>query len=194
MLLDVSYALEVEVVKVTLKWTKIDWRPDDTWAKNILPKLDMSKTDVDSLKRSVYVIRLKRNFCVEYPGGTSPALYVGQGDFNQRITAHRKWVSEFQNSGGQFSFEIRMAVPRVKNNARAYEDTEAALLIRFEDIFGSLPLWNMHREKRKNDNYFYENRQIDQAIIKGRGSKYNWSLRPLMTSSFAERFEHTHTA
>lgn len=179
------------MVHVTLPWTRIDWLPNETWKKNTLPKLDQAGVKPADLKRSVYVIRLNGDYCVEYPGGESPTLYIGEGNFGQRITSHRTWISELKELVGDFSFQIRIVVPRVRNNKEAYLDCEAALLERFVELFGSAPLWNKQFETRRNG-YSYSQSQLDQAICKGSGAKYKWAIKPMKSSPFYSEFMRTH--
>lgn len=82
----------------------------------------------DDLGRCVHVIRLNGNYCVEYPKRTSLTVYIGEGNFNQRIVQHRTWATESKDLVGEFSFQARLSVPRVKKNPTGYKDCEAALL------------------------------------------------------------------
>jgi hypothetical protein len=181
------------LVHLALSWNRIDWLPNETWARNTLPKLEEVGLTLTDLKRSVYVIRLNGDYCIEYPGGESPTLYIGEGNFNQRINQHRKWVTELKELVGEFSFQVRIAVPRVRNNPNAYLDTEAALLARFRKNFKSAPLWNKQFERRRND-YSYSEALIDQAICKGSGAKYKWAIKPMKSSPFYADFMCTHRA
>ena len=178
-------------VNVALDWKRIDWMPNETWKKNILPKLKGIGLTPTDLKRSVYVIRLNGDFCIRYPFGESPTIYIGEGNFSQRINSHRAWVRELEELVGDFSFQVRIAIPRVQKNAEAYLDCEAALLDRFGELFGTAPLWNKQYESRRND-YQYNDRQVNQAICKGSGAKYKWSITPMRSSSFYENFRRTH--
>jgi hypothetical protein len=165
--------------------------PSETWKKNTLPKIVETGIRPEDLKRSVYVIRLNGEHCVEYPWGESPTLYIGEGRFSQRINAHRIWVSELKELVGNFSFQVCIAIPRVRNNTDAYLDCEAAMLERFGAVFGSAPLWNKQFEKRRN-NYQYNQRQVDQAICKRSGAKYKWAIKPMKSSPFYQNFIKTH--
>jgi len=180
------------MVNVPLNWHRIDWMPNETWKKNILPRLQKFGLSSAELKKSVYVIRLNGEFCIQYPGGTSPTIYIGEGRFGQRISSHRAWVKELKELVGNFAFQVCIAVPRVKNNTDAYLDCEAALLQRFGELFGSAPLWNKQFESRRND-YIYNDRQVRQAICKRSGSKYKWAIAPMKSSVFFKDFHRTHT-
>ena len=182
---------EKRLVNVALNWHLLDWMPDETWTKKTLPKiLDLGLKPYD-LRRSVYVIRLNGDYCIDYPWGESPTLYIGEGTFSQRINSHRTWVTELKELVGDFSFQVRIAIPRVRNNADAYLDCEAALIERFSKKFGTAPLWNKQYESRRN-NYKYNQKQIDLAICKGSGAKYKWAIRPMKSSPFHRNFLRTH--
>jgi hypothetical protein len=179
-------------VHVALSWTVIDWHPDDTWKKTTLPALIAAGVDPNLIDRSVYVIRLNGNFCVHYPNGESPTVYVGEGRFGSRINSHRKWAAELKELIGTYSFQVCVATPRVKKNDRAYLDCEAVLLDRFGKKFQSAPLWNKQFESRKFPHHVYSDRQVDYALCKRSGAKYMWAIRPMPSSSFHRSYGKTH--
>ncbi|UDM51293.1 hypothetical protein [Cupriavidus sp. MP-37] len=168
---------------VALDWHRIEWMPDETWKRVTLPKLEALGIRASDIERSVYVIRLNGDFCIQYPKGSSPAVYVGEGNFRSRITSHRKWVHELKDLVGNYGFEVCLAIPRVRNNGFAYQDAEAAILARFVEKYGSTPLWNKQRERLRRD-YSYSRSQIDRAVGKRSGAKYKWALAPLRSSPF----------
>lgn len=172
------------MVDVALRWHKIDWRPGDTWKKQTLRKLMACGLKVIDLRRSVYVIRLNGDYCIQYDRGQSPTIYIGEGSFSQRINSHRLWVGELEDLVKDFSFQIRIAVPRIKNSPLTYKDCEAALLERFGDKFGSVPLFNKQFKSRLFNSYIYNQKQIDQAICIGKGTRYKWELKPMRASRF----------
>lgn len=179
------------MVDVPLQWHRLDWNPDETWRRHTLPKLAAAGIAEGDLVRSVYVLRLNGNFCIRYPKRESPTLYIGEGRFNQRIAAHRSWVTELRELVGEFSFQVCVALPRVKNNPIAYRDCEAALIDRFAQHFGSAPLWNKQFETRLF-NHHYSQRQMDQALCKRSGARYKWAVEPMKSSGFYETFKRTH--
>lgn len=179
------------MVEVALDWKRIDWMPHETWTRKILPKLKAVGLTQIQLKRSVYVIRLNGDYCIQYPKGQSPTIYVGEGSFGQRINSHRSWVRDLEELVGEFAFQVRIAIPRVRNNSDAYLDCEAALLERFGQLFGTAPLWNKQYEKRRNG-YSYSQRQIDQPLCKGSGTKYKWAIAPMKSCPFHKNFLKTH--
>lgn len=179
-------------VDIDLQWERLDWLPDETWKRDTLPNLLDLGFRPGALRRCVYVIRLNGNFAIDYPWGQSPVLYVGEGKFGQRIISHREWVSELRELVGDFAFQVRIAIPRVRKNANAYLDAEAAVLIRFRELYGSAPLWNKQMEKRRHPHYVYNRKSIDDAIGLGSGKRYKWALQPMKASPFYEDYVRTH--
>lgn len=82
------------MVDVALDWKSIDWLPNETWTKHTLPKLTDKGLKVADLKRCVYVIRLNGDYCIEYPNGTSPTVYIGEGCLYRR----GKFQSAYQSA------------------------------------------------------------------------------------------------
>ena len=52
------------MVQVALNWKYIEWLPNETWKKQTLPKLEEVGLRINELKRSVYVIRLNGDYCM----------------------------------------------------------------------------------------------------------------------------------
>jgi hypothetical protein len=179
------------MVHVPLNWHRFDWYPDETWKKVTLPKLEYLGIKSSDLRRSVYVLRLNGNFCIQYPRGQSPTIYIGEGNLKQRICEHRAWVVELEELVGEFSFQVCIAMPRVKNNHDAYLDCEAALIDRFSFHYSSAPMWNKQYERRRFP-YTYSHRQMDQSLCKRSGAKYKWAVAPMKSSGFYDNFVRTH--
>lgn len=180
------------ILSVPLTWTCTEWHPEETWQRELLPRLIEAGADRSRLDRSVYVIRLAGNFAISYPKGESPAVYVGEGSFGSRIQSHKKWASKLEELVGDFMFEVCVATPRVKKCKDAYLDCEAAVLHRFRDRFGSAPLWNKQMERRRHLHHEYSQRKLDHAIGKRSGARYHWGLKPLTCSPFYESYLRTH--
>lgn len=178
-------------VNVPLSWKTISWLLTDTWKKNIAPKLKSEGLATADLKRCVYVIRLNGEYCIRYTQGRSPTIYIGEGNFNQRINAHRKWISELTSLVREFSFEVRILVPRVKNNNQAYRDAEAAILIHFKKQFRCAPLWNSQMENRIFLHYQYNKIQINRLIGIGQGVRYKWAVEPMRACLFYDSYLDT---
>lgn len=181
-----------KLVHIPLGWSRIEWQPGYTWIKNTKPNLISAGVDPNQLDRCVYVIRLNGDYAIAYPGGETPVVYIGEGNFSSRINSHRKWVSGLQDLVGEFTFQVCIAFPRVRNNEYAYQDCEAALLDRFKKKFKSAPLWNKQFEKRRSKHYLYNERQMDESLCKRSGAKYKWALRPMPSSEFYRDYERTH--
>lgn len=177
---------------VALGWQRIKWMPEDSWSRKTLPELESVGITLGDLKRSVYVIRLDGEYCIDYPNSPSPTVYVGEGNFHQRITKHREWVSELKDLVNDFTFEVCIALPRVRNSTIAYKDAEAAILARFGERYGSAPLWNKQFETRCCPHYEYSPKSINDVIGMRSGSRYEWALRPLSSSPFYQNFVKTH--
>ena len=180
------------IVTVPLSWTCVDWHPDETWRKVLLPRLVEHGVLANKLDRSGYVIRLAGNFASSYPEGESPTVYIGEGSFGSRITSHKKWARELEELVGDFSFQVCVATPRIKKRENTYLDTEAALLQRFGERFGTAPLWNKQFERRRFKNHHYSPDKLDYVLGKRSGAKYLWALKPMKASPFYESYVKTH--
>ena len=132
-------------------------------------------------KQSVYVIRIAKPFAIAYEKKASPVMYIGEGNFGERLRNHIKnWifpiVSEFPNA----TVEIYFTKVKVRGNSEAYRDVEADLLHRFSQSYGCVPLMNKqfeyHSRKHTYEKGFFK------PIQKERGSGYKWGLRPLISN------------
>lgn len=137
-------------VQVELSWACVEWRPEDTWGKVLLPRLVEEGLAAKHLVKSVYVVRLAGNFTIAYPKGDTPAVYVGEGSFGSRIASHKKWARELEELIGDFTFQLCVCTPRVKNQPKTYLDCEAVILHRFGQRFGSRPCKTAVRPVRAN--------------------------------------------
>ena len=138
-------------VKITWSWITIE--PSETW-KYTKEKLLNVGVDLKMLPRSVYVIRLRDEFCISYPGGHSPTLYIGEGRFRSRITNHRKWLGHLYELTGPVPLEVGLCFPRVTNNTNAHRTFEAHLLNCFYQRYNSLPLKNSIHENMQYDHHY----------------------------------------
>ncbi|WP_213959040.1 MULTISPECIES: hypothetical protein [unclassified Variovorax] len=178
-----------KTVHVALDWHRIDWMPHETWKQDIVPKLTALGITLQKLRRCLYVIRLDGDFCIDYPRGATPTLYIGEGNFNQRIGQHRKWARSLENLVGDFAFQVCIAIPRVQGNDEAYRDAEAALIDFFAKTYGTTPLWNKQYETRLCPHYEYSAQSMKEAINKRSGARYQWALRPLKSTPFHRYYE-----
>lgn len=179
-------------VEIELDWKLIDWHPDDTWIRKTKPNLLDAGIDIKLIDRTVYVIRVNGLFCIDYPLGLSPTVYVGEGKFENRIDSNRKWAANLMDLVGTATFQVCVATPRVRNNHKAYRDCEATLLHRFQEKFGTLPLWNKQNETKLFDHHQYNNQNLDYVLCRRSGSRYHWAVKPLPSSPFFSPYIKTH--
>ncbi|OHE18221.1 MAG: hypothetical protein A2X96_04300 [Syntrophobacterales bacterium GWC2_56_13] len=177
-------------VRVPLVWSWLEWKPGYTWKKKITPQLKKAGIQIASLDRCVYVIRANGIFAISYPKKPSPVLYIGEGNFQQRITSHKWWLGDLINLVRDYSFYIGVAIPRVKKNDEAYKDCEAALILEFHRMHGAAPLLNKQLEMRRND-YEYSQRGIKEALQIGKGVRYHWALTPMRASGLYDTYRKT---
>lgn len=177
-------------IKVPLVWDWLEWKPGYTWTKNIVPQLRDAGVNVKNLNRCVYVIRVNGIFAISYPNKISPVIYIGEGKFWQRLSQHKRWLGDIGNLVHDYSFEIGIAIPRVKNSPDTYRDCEAALILKFRDIYGAAPLANKQIEKRMFD-YEYSERGVKEALQIGKGFRYHWAIKPMPASSLYKDYHKT---
>jgi hypothetical protein len=84
-----------------------------------------------------------------------------------------------------------VATPRVKHNAVAYKETEAALIQCFVKKYGSAPLKNSHIEYQKFDHHFNK-ASLHEALTPGKGTRYHWAIEPTHINPFYSVFAKTH--
>ena len=176
---------------VTIKWNWLDWTPSDTWGKDIVPYLNEIGVQEAQLDRCVYVVRANGVFAIQYPNGASPTLYIGQGNFKNRITQHKNWLEPLIELVGDFKFQIGITFPRVRNNIAAYKDFEAFLIQEFQNRYGCAPLANKRRENRKAEYEYGPKTDVRSAVMIGKGVKYQWALLPMPSSKYYRAFEKT---
>lgn len=178
-------------LKVKISWQWIEWNVGYTWKKDILPQLEENGLSEEQLVRCVYVIRANWTFAINYPEGISPTLYIGEGNFKNRIIQHKNWFRGLIELVGEFPFQIGVCIPRVKNNYEAYKDLEAALLIEFKDIYGCAPLKNKQMETRKSDYDYQPKSEFRGSIMIGKGVRYYWAIEPMKSNEFYEDYFKT---
>lgn len=175
---------------VDLDWKLFSFSYKDTWKKTS-ENLTIAEVDEKLLKRSVYIIRSK-DFCIDYPRGESPVLYIGKGNFKTRFEAHRRdWLAGISDSLPVFLLEAYLCCPRVRNNVTAHNVLEARLLCVFRDRFGSLPLNNVNIETCNYD-HEYKQSDINMVLGIGAGRKIKWTIRPREPNPLFDNYQRTH--
>jgi len=176
------------VIKV--EWMYIEWGVGYTWAKNVIPQLQEYSLTEEQLERAVYVIRTTGNFAVDYPAKPSPTLYIGEGNFKDRIMQHKNWLRELSDTVGEFPIEIALAIPRARNNWFVYQDMEAELIQTFKRIYGAAPFLNKQMEFPKIEHKYEPYKEFIRPL-QMRGKKIPWALKPLPSNSQYENFWKT---
>jgi len=174
------------MTQVEIDWMWLTWKPGYTWAKNIIPQLAELEIEEGQLDRCVYVIRANGLFAIQYPNGISPTLYIGEGNFKNRMIQHKNWLEPLIDLVGDFEFMIGLCIPRVQNSYYAYQDFEAALLIEFKSIYGCAPLKNSQMENRQKEYEYIPQEKVRSAIMIGRGIRYHWAIQPMKSSPYHE--------
>lgn len=169
---------------VNITWNWLDWTPSDTWTKNIVPALAEAGIKENELNRCVYVVRANGIFAIKYGEKESPAIYIGRGNFKDRITQHKNWLKPLVDLVGEFKFQIGITFPRVRNNNMAYKDFEAFLIQEFQKIYGCAPLANKRLESRRTEYEYAPKADVRSAIMIGKGVKFQWALSPMRSSKY----------
>lgn len=179
------------VKDVQVFWNWIEWNLGYTWKNNILPQLKEWEIKEKDLDRCVYVIRANGKFAINYQKGISPTLYIGEGNFKNRIIQHKNWFSGLIDLVGEFPFQIGVCLPRVKNNSEVYKDLEAALLIEFKELYGCAPLKNKQMETRKYNYNYVPRNDFRSSIMIGKGVRYYWAIEPMQSNDFYDDYFKT---
>ncbi|WP_123876529.1 hypothetical protein [Fuscovulum blasticum] len=168
------------MAKISAKWNcvrvpacdTVSWRSTKAW---------LEKADAKIGDHSIYVIRTTKPFAISYEKKASPVLYIGEGNFSERLRSHIKnWIYPLARDLPNLTVEIYFAEIRVKNNPTAHRDVEADLIWEFSDRFGSVPL--MNRQFEYHDRYHSYERGFFKPIQSERGKGYLWAMRPLISN------------
>lgn len=179
---------------VNIEWNWLHWNCRQTWKTDVLPELQRRGVKEEDLKRCVYVIRLNGLFAIEYPRGISPTVYIGEGNFEQRITQHKNWLMDLADLQGEYEFLIGYCFPRARNAAKVYSEFEAMLIHEFRDIYGAAPLRNKQMEFQKSNHEFVPADVIRSAIMIGKGMRFHWAVKPMKSSPMYDVYQLTQEA
>lgn len=170
-----------------MKWSYVAWEKGHTWKKDILPQLEKAKIKEEELKRAVYVIRTKGKFLIDYPKDSSPTLYIGEGNFKDRLSKHRKnWLGGLVDLVGNFPIEIAVSIPRARNNTYVYRDVEADLICEFDYLYGMVPFFNRQKEYPKKYHEYNQYYEFIKPLQTGRGRRIPWTIKPLPSNEHYE--------
>lgn len=176
--------------QVPINWHWIDYEPEQGSART---KCDLKNqgADLSLIDKSVYVIRLKSPFSINYPNKHTPTIYIGEGKLIDRLRNHEKWIKRLQQLGYAFKIEVACCFPRTEADPRAHRVFEAHLLKQFLVRFGSLPLKNSIPEHISLAHEFSRS-AVGEVLGPGKGAKHKWAIQPLTTNPFKRVFEKTH--
>ena len=175
------------MASVNVSWHWFKWQFGYKW-HDILPQLEKVGLTEHDLERSVYVIRAAGSFAINYKYGASPTLYIGEGNFKQRIVQHRTWLEPLVNLVGEFPISIGVSIPKLKYYPEVYKYVEAALIQEFISEYGCLPLKNRHKEYPRHECQYEPTETLRSAIMIGKGYRYQWALEPLRANRFYEDY------
>jgi hypothetical protein len=161
--------------------------PNTTGAEIIYQLQAMNDVSLEALNRSVYAIRLHSDFVIRYPKEISPLLYIGEGNFINRIADHRRnWLSALAEEQAHFAYSIWFCLPRVQNNVEAYKSVEAHLIKEFQSRFGTIPLYNRQLE---TEYYMYQyTPDFYRVFLVGQGRRPKWAVMPCRSHPAYERY------
>ncbi|CAH8234037.1 hypothetical protein VAE308_570001 [Vibrio aestuarianus] len=77
------------MAKLNIEWSYIEWDLEYNWNEDIVPQLVELGITEEQLNRAVYVIRCNDDFAIDYPNKPSMTLYIGEGNFKNRIIQHK---------------------------------------------------------------------------------------------------------
>lgn len=179
------------MAKVSLAWYSNRFSVDDdlkTIMQSVIAEIAEDRYKPESLARSVYVIRLAGPFLISYPNGPSPVIYIGKGQFRNRISAHRTWIRDFFDHLKHAHFEIKYCIPRVRNNLGIEKEVEAYLIHRFIERYGMLPINNKVLSNTNVHHQFTGVNALDRAISIGSGNKPHWEVCPLRSNPWFKKY------
>jgi hypothetical protein len=124
----------------------------------------------------VYLIRTRRPYTIRYKKGCSSTIYIGIGNFKNRISSHlSSWIYPFSEYFTDMDVEIVAIEPRVRNNYYAFKEVEGDFISFFEDRYRELPSGNIRRERDSNGKHLYIG-DFGSALGMGRGPGYRQDI------------------
>jgi len=176
---------------IQVNWYYVNWDVKNKWGKDIVPQLTAHKITESQLERAVYVIRTNGNFAIDYPKKPSPTLYIGEGNFKQRLMQHKNWLKELRELVGDFPFEIALAIPLARHNKYMYKDMEADLLHEFKYAYGAAPFMNKQLEYHSRNHVYEPYQEFVRPLQIGKGKRIPWAIKPLPSNTQYNNFWKT---
>jgi len=172
---------------VRVKWNWISWENSYCWRDDIIPQLEEKGLTERDLATCVYVIVADGLFAIDYPKKASPTLYIGSGNFKNRLAQHESWLGEITALVHDYSFSIAICTPKVKGIS-VHRDMEAALIHKFIEMYGCIPIRNQRIENPLTEyNYLPEN-VFRKPLMIGRGFRYHWAIKPLKANRYYKSY------
>lgn len=116
--------------------------------------------------KMVYVIVANKRF--RYRWGRSPIVYIGttrKGTGRMAQSAARL-TDEVLSRFGVKSFEVRMITCGPRSNVKTWIKLERALLLKFREMYGNVPEFNVQGKKvKETDEYRYFRGNRIRAIL-----------------------------
>ena len=144
-----------------------------------MPQLESFGVKEKDLRKCVYVIKFRNTFTIKYGNKFSPTIYIGEGNFKDRLIEHSKKLEKLNDLVNDFDFKIGICIPRYKNFEGIHKDLEAELLHEFKNEFNNYPLINKQLEYSSGNYKFYPKEILREAILIGKGFRYYWALEPM---------------
>lgn len=174
--------------KVRVDWKWLQWREGFSWNADLRPQLESHDWTENDLRTCVYVIVADGKFAIDYPNGVSPTLYIGSGNLKQRLMQHRIWLSEITALVHDYRFSVAVCEPKLKGGQPIHKEMEAALLQKFEELYGCIPIRNQRRETPLEDFNYVPVGIFKKPLVIGKGYRYHWAVRPLKSNPYYRSF------
>lgn len=169
---------------VRLKWEAMEFTAADVsgWVP-FRKAVNLAERKGVLSQRAVYVIRICEPFAFDYDEAFSPVVYIGKGQFQQRITSHLKsWIWELAKRIPGLKIRIYYCEPRVRRLGTICEGVEADLIDRFVMHYGRRPLRNRNTPTHPGVRTYTPSEL--HVLHPGKGRRYHWALRPLPSCHF----------
>jgi hypothetical protein len=123
-------------------------------------------------KNAIYLIRLSPPFAIRYSNEiSSPLIYIGSGDVEQRWSYHRWWLQRLSYYLPGARYEVWIS------HHLEFKRVEADALFIFQDKTKRLPLMNRRSEAgNRGDEHGYDKDYYSTFIKADR--RYFWSIEP----------------
>jgi len=149
-----------------------------------------TETDLNTIKKGVYVIQIAGNMSIQYSLGHSPVIYIGQGNIETRLKNHfNDKLFDFMQSLSGTNFDFYLSQPKKSHYSADdfHKQVEHSMIADFQENFGGI---NDHHCFPLLNKVSGSNRKIEvddewwRKPLKRTGSKTNWILKCGPNSKF----------